>query len=935
MHAYISIVGASEHNLKKISINLPRNKLVVFTGVSGSGKSSLAFNTIYAEGQRRYLESLSTYARQFIGRLDKPAVESIEGLSPAIAIEQKTISKNPRSTVGTITEIYDYYRLLYARIGVPHDPDTNKPLKRQTIDEICDSAFSYANGTKLTVLAPVVRAKKGMHKKVLEDAKKLGFRRIRINGEIKNLEETIVLSKTHKYSIDIITGRVVIKPNAHKRITEIFERALELSAGNAIAIYETETKTQELHYSLHYAYTNTELSVPEMEPNLFSFNNPMGSCSACAGLGNTVVFDPHLVIPDMKKSFNEGAIVTIGNWKWYIAQVTAFITIHNESLDTPFTSWKKDSFNALLYGSPKEITFSLNGTRVYKRQFAGILNDLDRWYKTTSNQKSREWLEQFTSSNVCGLCKGGRLRREALHVKVTNIPIHRLTQKSVKESMVFFNTLTLNRKDSIIAKEILREIKNRLAFLHEVGLDYLSLDRYAGTLSGGESQRIRLASHIGSALVGVMYILDEPTIGLHQRDNDRLITTLQRLRDLGNTVIVVEHDDQVIRCADFVVDIGPEAGKNGGTIVAQGTPKQIAKMHKTLTGKYLAGKLYMDVPKRRRENNTTFLKVFGAREHNLKNIEVWFPLGCFCVITGVSGSGKSTLLQEIIYPYVYNQIYHSKIKCGKHKEIQGIEHIDKIVDIDQSPIGRTPRSNPGTYVKIFDGIRDLFAQLPESKARGYSKGRFSFNVSGGRCEACQGVGTQMIEMHFLADVHVTCDICKGKRFNRETLDVYYKGKNIYDVLCMTVDEAEDFFKSIPNIARRLRTLQAVGMGYVGIGQPATTLSGGEAQRIKLALELSKVSTGKTLYLLDEPTTGLHQADILNLLGVLHELVDRGNTIIIIEHNLEIIKQADYIVDLGPEGGDNGGSVIAHGSPEKIMSVKESFTGKYLRKYITR
>ncbi len=939
MQKFISIVGASEHNLKKISVTIPRNKLVVFTGVSGSGKSSLAFNTIYAEGQRRYVESLSTYARQFLGRLDKPAVDSIDGLSPAIAIEQKTIGRNPRSTVGTITEIYDYYRLLYARIGTPYDPDTGKELSKQTIDQIVDTVMEFSTGTKLTVLAPVVRNKKGTHKKILDDARQLGFSRVRVDGSMSLLEDVGALSKTYKHSIDIVTGRIVVKADAIKRITEAFEKALELAGGNAIALLEgtDEADATERNFSLHFAYENSELSVPEFEPQLFSFNSPIGSCSQCAGLGYTMEFDEQLVVPDMDKSYVERGIAPIPeSWNWYAAQIRALAKLFGESVEKPFSAWSKKAMDALLYGTSEAISYTLqneSGSRNYTKKFPGVLGDLLRRYHTTKDPRFRDYLEGFMSTNTCSACAGGRLRKEALAVRVNKKNIHELTQLSVAKSIAFFDTLSLREKEQTIAVEILREIQARLSFLQEVGLGYLSLDRYAGTLSGGESQRIRLASHIGSALVGVMYVLDEPTIGLHQRDNDRLILTLQRLRDLGNTVIVVEHDEQVIRCADYVLDIGPHAGKHGGEIVGKGTPASIAKNKKTLTGKYLANELHMKIPSERRAGNGKFLRVKGASEHNLKNVGVEFPLGTFAAVTGVSGSGKSSLLQDILYPAVHNALHSSKMSCGSFKALEGVEHLDKIIDINQSPIGRTPRSNPGTYVKVFDHIRDLYYQLPESRARGYTKGRFSFNVSGGRCEACQGAGTQTIEMHFLSDVYVTCDVCRGKRFNRETLDIYYKGKNIHDVLSMTVDEAADFFKAIPAVFRRLQVLQEVGMGYITLGQSAVTLSGGEAQRIKLALELSKVSTGRTLYILDEPTTGLHQADVLKLLHVLHELVQRGNTVIVIEHNLEVIAQSDYIVDLGPEGGDGGGQVIAAGTPEGVMKTKGSFTATYLAQYV--
>ncbi len=829
--------------------------------------------------------------------------------------------------------------MLYARIGKPYDPDTGTELSKQTIDQIVDVVMEFPEGTKLTVLAPVVRNKKGTHKKIFDDAKKLGFSRVRIDGQMQLLDDVGTLSKTYKHSVDIVTGRIVIKASAIKRITEAFEKALELAEGNVRAVFEdtSDTDAIERNFSLHFAYENSELSVPEFEPQLFSFNSPVGSCSHCAGLGYTMEFDAKFVIPDMSKSYVDHGVAPISeNWNWYAVQIRALAALFGESVEKPFRTWSKESMSALLYGTHKSITYTLqgeSGNRNYTKKFPGLLVDLLRRYHTTKDPRFREYLEGFMSTLACPVCNGGRLRREALSVKIHGKNIHQLTQLSVAHSMVFFQKLRLSKKEQTIAVEILREIQNRLSFLQEVGLGYLSLDRYAGTLSGGESQRIRLASHIGSALVGVMYVLDEPTIGLHQRDNDRLILTLQRLRDLGNTVIVVEHDEQVIRAADYVLDIGPHAGKHGGQIVGQGTPSSIAKNKKTLTGKYLAHELHMKIPKKRRDGNGKLLSVKGGSEHNLQNITVKFPLGTLCAVTGVSGSGKSSLLQDILYPAVHNELHNSKMPCGNFSALEGIENLDKIIDINQSPIGRTPRSNPGTYVKVFDHIRDLYYQLPESRARGYTKGRFSFNVSGGRCEACQGAGTQTIEMHFLSDVYVICDVCNGKRFNRETLDIYYKGKNIHDVLSMTVDESADFFKTIPAIFRRLQVLQEVGMGYITLGQSAVTLSGGEAQRIKLALELSKVSTGRTLYILDEPTTGLHQADVLKLLHVLHELVQRGNTVIVIEHNLEVIAQSDYIVDLGPEGGNEGGKVIAFGKPEIIMKTKKSFTGAYLKQYV--
>ncbi len=938
MSNVIKIVGAYEHNLKKISLSIPRDKYVVITGVSGSGKSTLAFNTIYAEGQRRYIESLSSYARQFLDNLDKPHVESIEGLSPAIAIEQKTIGKNPRSTVGTITEIYDYYRLLYARIGVPYDPYTGKMLKKFTIDEICDVVMNHPENTKLTILAPVVINKKGTHKKLLDDAMKLGFTRVRLNGEFHAIEDMPALKKNNKYTIDIVTGRIVVTVKNKKRIVEALERALDIAAGKAIGVFDDGTNHTEEHYALQYNYSNSELNVPEFEPQSFSFNSPIGSCPRCLGLGYTMEFAPNLLIPDKTLSFSERAIIPFTNWYYYDSIIDALAKKHGLTIDTPFDEWGKTAFHELLYGTDSHLqytyaSFSSNYTVERNKRFNGIIPELERRYRSTHDLIFQSFLEQFMDQDVCSECKGGRLRVESLHVKIKNVPIHKLTSLSVKESIAFFNALVLNERDKTIAVEILREINSRLHFLSEVGLGYLTLDRYAGSLSGGESQRIRLASQIGSALVGVLYVLDEPTIGLHQRDNERLLNMLLHLRDLGNTVLVVEHDEQAIRMADYVVDIGPSAGKFGGEVVASGTPAQLQKMKNSLTAKYLAGELYAPIPEKRRDGNGREIVLGGVKEHNLKNIQVHIPLGKFTVVTGVSGSGKSTLIQDVLYPAVHNNLLRTKMRTGAYDFINGIDSIDKIIDINQSPIGRTSRSNPGTYIKVFDHIRDLFSQLPEAKARGYSKGRFSFNVRGGRCEACQGAGTQLIEMHFLSDVYVTCEKCNGFRFNRETLEIKYKEKNIYDVLAMTVDEALLFFEKIPVIARKLLVLQRVGMGYISIGQSAVTLSGGEAQRVKLALELSKVSTGNTLYLLDEPTTGLHQKDILNLLSVLHELVDRGNTLVIIEHNLEFISQADHIIDLGPEGGDEGGNVVTFGSPEMVMKDKKSYTGKFLKEYL--
>ncbi len=939
MQHTIYIRGAREHNLKNITVEIPRNKLVVITGVSGSGKSSLAFNTLYAEGQRRYVESLSTYARQFIGQMDKPQVDSIEGLAPAIAIEQKTVSKNPRSTVGTVTEIYDFYRLLYARIGVPYDPDTGKPLTKQTIDEILTNILSFKEGTRVTISAPVVKLKKGSHKKVFDDAKKLGFTRAYVNGKLTSLSKDIPLGKNHKHDIEIICGRVLLKDSNRLQITEAFEKAMEMTNGSSTTRLQFEDGSEKkLEFSLHYTYKDSSLSVQELEPQLFSFNSPSGYCQHCLGIGYTTEFDEKLVVPDINKSFAQRAVAPISeNWKWYNTLIQAYASSHNVSLTDPFSAWPESVYKGLLYGSDELYEMhweSEYSTRKMKRNFPGIIPDLSRRFASTSDQSFREWLSKFTRQQVCHSCKGGRLRKESLHVRIQNIAIQELSHMSIGQSIQFFNTLQFTEREKVISKEILKEITERLHFLQEVGLEYLTLDRYAGTLSGGESQRIRLASQIGSGLVGVLYVLDEPTIGLHQKDNERLLSTLVRLRDLGNTVVMVEHDEQAIQTADFVLDMGPKAGKNGGDIVGQGTPEEIARLD-TLTGHYIRGTLCFPRRKERRTSHGKAVTIKGARQNNLQNIDVSFPLSCMTVITGVSGSGKSTLMQEILYPALHNTIYRSTLRIGDYDAILGHEVLDKIVDINQSPIGRTPRSNPCTYVKIFQDIRDLFAQLPESRARGYKAGRFSFNVKGGRCEACQGAGTQLIEMNFLSDVYITCDVCKGKRYNYETLQIEYKGKNITDILNLTIDEASDFFQTIPTVARKLKVLQDVGMGYIALGQAATTLSGGEAQRIKLALELSKVSTGKTLYLLDEPTTGLHQADVIKLLEVLHELVNRGNTVVLIEHNLEVIGSADYIIDLGPDGGDRGGKVLCCGTPEEVAKVKNSYTGRYIKAHLSQ
>ena len=935
----IIIKGAREHNLKNIDLELPRDRLIVISGISGSGKSSLAFDTIFAEGQRRYVESLSSYARQFLGRLDKPDLDYIEGLSPAISIEQKTTHRNPRSTVGTVTEIYDYLRLLYARIGIPHCPECGKVIREQSVDQIIDTILTYPKASKIMLLAPIVRSKKGEHLKILEDAVKAGFARVRIDGIIFNLDEKINLEKNKKHTIEIIVDRIIISEEIRKRLAESVETCLDIADGQIIVIRKDGDNEHSEFFSRKNSCADCGISIPELQPRLFSFNNPEGACPVCSGIGMTLEFDPDLVIPDYSLSFNEGAVKTHNpeaNWhrSWFEALSSHF----KFSLDMPFEELPEEIVDIILYGTDEKIDVKYvnkknTGKFEYSSSFNGILAELKRRYLESSSNYIKEWLEGFMSQNECSACGGKRLRRESLAVKINDVNIHDITLMSVKEALEFFNRLDLNETEKAISSQILKEIKSRLGFMISVGLDYLSLERKASTLSGGEAQRIRLATQIGSSLVGVLYILDEPTIGLHQRDNQRLINTLEHLRDIGNTLIVVEHDEQTLRTADYIVDLGPGAGVHGGHITAQGTYEEVVKNNKSLTGRYLAGKIMIDIPEKRREGNGKLISIQGAEEHNLKNIDVDFPLGKFIVITGVSGSGKSTLLGDILYPSLYNHINKSHKKCGRHKLVTGAEEIDKIINIDQSPIGRTPRSNPATYVGLFTPVRELFAGLPESKARGYKPGRFSFNVKGGRCENCQGDGTKKIEMHFLSDVYVTCDVCGGKRFNRETLDIRYKGKNIYEVLEMTVEEALEFFKNIPKVRKKLKTLSDVGLEYIKLGQSALTLSGGEAQRIKLALELSKRSTGKTFYILDEPTTGLHFADVKKLLEVLQMLVDKGNTIVLIEHNLDVIKQADFIIDLGPEGGERGGEIIACGTPEDIIKNSRSYTGEFLREVL--
>ncbi len=904
--------------------------------MSGSGKSSLAFDTIYAEGQRRYVESLSSYARQFLGRMEKPDIDYIEGLSPAISIEQKTTHRNPRSTVGTVTEIYDYFRLLWARTGHPHCPICGRPIQEQSIDQILDTILTYPSGTKLMILAPVVRGKKGEHQKVIEDAQRAGFVRVRIDGKIYSLDEEISLNKNRKHDVEIVVARVKSSPEARKRIAEAVETALEVADGTLIAVRKDEGGEKEQFFSQKNACPVCGISMPELQPRLFSFNNPYGACETCLGIGDTMEFDPDLVIPDKSLSFNEGAIATANpEAAWHRSWFESLAHHYGFSLDTPFNELPRDIYDIILYGSDEEIHVTYvserrQGRFEYNSQFKGVLNDLKRRYLETKSDGIKTWLEQFMSQKECPTCHGKRLKPEALSVHVGGTDIHSATLMSVDSAFEFFSNLALDETEKLISDQIMKEIISRLKFMKSVGLEYLTLERKASTLSGGEAQRIRLATQIGSSLVGVLYILDEPTIGLHQRDNERLIQTLKHLRDLGNTLIVVEHDEMTLRTADYIVDLGPGAGIHGGRVIAEGSLQDILENENSLTGRYLSGKEIITGPAEKRTGKEVSLLLRGAREHNLKNIDVEFPLGQLIVISGVSGSGKSTLMNDLLYPALANRVNRSHHGEGAYSHIEGVEHIDKIINIDQAPIGRTPRSNPATYVGLFTPIRELFASLPEARARGYKPGRFSFNVKGGRCENCQGDGTIKIEMHFLPDVYVTCDVCKGKRFNQETLDIRYKGKNIHDILEMDVEEARSFFARIPAVKRRLDTLHAVGLDYIKLGQSALTLSGGEAQRVKLSLELSKRSTGKTLYILDEPTTGLHFVDVKKLMEVLHSLVDRSNTVVLIEHNLDVIKQADHIIDLGPEGGVNGGEVVATGTPEEVAAAEQSYTGRFLR-----
>lgn len=938
------VKGAREHNLKNIDIELPRDKLIVISGLSGSGKSSLAFDTIFAEGQRRYVESLSAYARQFLGRMDKPDIDYIEGLSPAISIEQKSTHRNPRSTVGTVTEIYDYYRLLYARTGHAHCPECGKEIREQSVDQIIETIFTFEEGTKLQLLAPVVRGKKGEHQKIIDDARTAGFVRARIDGLLVSLDEEIRLDKQKKHTVEIIVDRIVLKDDSRKRLAQSVETALEISGGILlVSCREKDSDNEhEVFFSQHNACPDCGISMPELQPRLFSFNNPFGACPECTGLGLKQEFDIDLILPDRTLSFNQGALVPYNpDSAWNRSRFEALAKKYNFSLDTPFEKLSKKVLSIIFNGSGDEaIDFiyrnrERTGQFQYHQSWPGVIADMKRRYNETYSESQKEFYEKFMSTLECELCHGKRLKKEALAVTVGGTNIFDLSSLSVADSIAFFEKLDLSDTEQEIAQQILKEITARLSFMKNVGLDYLSLERKASTLSGGEAQRIRLATQIGSSLIGVLYILDEPSIGLHQRDNQRLIDTLLYLRDLGNTLIVVEHDEQTLRTADFIVDLGPGAGVHGGTVVAKGTPEEVMKVKKSLTGQYLAGTLTMNIPEERRTGNGKSLVLDGVTEHNLQNIAVSFPLGVFTCVTGVSGSGKSTLLSDVLYPAASNALMRTHYTQGACRTISGFEHLDKVINIDQSPIGRTPRSNPATYVGVFTAIRDLFANLPESRTRGYKPGRFSFNVRGGRCENCQGDGTITIEMNFLPDVYITCDVCHGRRFNRETLDIRYKGKTIADVLSMTIEEASDFFAPIPSIARKLETLLSVGLGYIQLGQSALTLSGGEAQRVKLANELSRRSTGNTLYILDEPTTGLHFADVKQLMAVIHRLVDQGNTVIMIEHNLDVIMQADHVVDLGPEGGIRGGTIMATGTPEHVAKVKKSWTGKYLREMMER
>lgn len=934
----IIIKGAKEHNLKNVDLELPRDKLIVLTGLSGSGKSSLAFDTIYADGQRRYIESLSSYARMFLGQMEKPNVESIEGLSPAISIDQKTTSKNPRSTVGTVTEIYDYLRLLYARIGIPHCPVCGKEIRQQTVDQITDRVMELEKGTKIQIMAPVVRGRKGEYAKELESIRKQGYVRVRIDGIMYDLSEQIKLEKNKKHNIEVIIDRLVVKEEIRSRLTESIETAGTLSGG---IVFVDVVGQEELHFSQNYACPEHGISIEELNPRMFSFNNPYGACKHCTGLGFYMSIDEDLIIPDRNLSISENAIRASG---WNYAQGTmaqmymdGLAKHYGFSVDVPVKDLPEHALNLVLYGSNGE-KFPVHrpwegGKAEYMTDFEGIVNNLERRFRETSSQYSKDEISDYMSEVECPECHGQRLRKEALSVTVSGKNINEFCNMSVTQALDFANKMELTPRERMIADQILKEIRSRLGFLQSVGLNYLKLSRSSSTLSGGESQRIRLATQIGSSLVGVLYILDEPSIGLHQRDNDRLIATLKELRDVGNTVIVVEHDEDTMRAADYLVDVGPGAGVHGGEIVAAGTVDDVIKSERSVTGQYLSGKMKIPVPAQRRKQDGRFLTIHGAAENNLKNIDVNIPIGLFTCVTGVSGSGKSSLVNEIIYKHLVAKLNRARIRAGKFDKVTGLEFLDKVIDIDQSPIGRTPRSNPATYTGLFTDVRDLYASTNDAKMKGYSSGRFSFNIKGGRCEACEGDGVIKIEMHFLPDIYVPCEVCGGKRYNRETLEVKYKGKSIYDVLEMTVEEGLEFFSSIPKLSRKLQTLYDVGLGYIKIGQPATTLSGGEAQRVKLATELSKRSTGKTIYILDEPTTGLHTDDVAKLIDIIQKLADGGNTVVVIEHNLDVIKTADHIIDLGPEGGDNGGDIIAEGTPEEVAKNKKSYTGKYLKKML--
>lgn len=937
---YIKIRGAREHNLKNIDVDIPRDSFTVLTGLSGSGKSSLAFDTIYAEGQRRYMESLSSYARQFLGQMEKPDVESIQGLSPAISIDQKSTNRNPRSTVGTVTEIYDYLRLLYARIGIPHCPKCGREIKRQTIDQMVDQIMMLPERTKFQLLAPVVRGRKGEHKKVFESARKSGYVRVRVDGNVYELSEDINLEKNNKHNIEIVVDRLAVKEGMQRRLAGSIENVMKLSDGLMIVDVIGGTP---INFSMSFACPDCGISIDEIEPRSFSFNNPYGACPECFGLGYKMEFDVDLMIPDKKLSINEGAIQAMG-WQscndpksFTYAILNALSKAYNFSLDTPFGEYPDEIKNVLIHGTGgREVEVHYTGQRgsgVYPVAFEGLIKNMERRYRETGSDVMKQEYEEFMRITPCKVCKGQRLKASSLAVTVGDKNIYEVTDMSIVKLVDYFDTLELNEMQHKIGDQILKEIKSRIGFLNNVGLDYLTLSRATGTLSGGEAQRIRLATQIGSGLVGVAYILDEPSIGLHQRDNDKLLAALMRLRDLGNTLIVVEHDEDTMRAADYIVDIGPAAGEHGGEVIATGTAEDIMKCDKSITGAYLSGRMKIPVPKVRKEP-AGWITIRGARQNNLKNIDVDIPLGIMTCVTGVSGSGKSSLVNEILYKTLARDLNRARCIPGEHDDITGIDQLDKVINIDQSPIGRTPRSNPATYTGVFDLIRDLFAATPDAKAKGYKKGRFSFNVKGGRCEACSGDGILKIEMHFLPDVYVPCEVCGGKRYNRETLDVKYKGKSIYDVLDMTVEEAVKFFDNVPAIKRKIETLNDVGLSYIRLGQPSTELSGGEAQRIKLAAELSKRSTGRTIYILDEPTTGLHFADVHKLVEILHKLTESGNTVVVIEHNLDVIKTADYIIDIGPEGGDRGGTVIAKGTPEEVAAVPESYTGQYVSKYLS-